>query len=320
MTMSESLRSIRVFVATYEERSFTAAAKREHATQSGVSQHIRKLEERLGVPLFVRGRGGIAPTPAGDAYYARCAEVLRLVEAADAAAQRFGRGITGEIVVGLMPTMTRSALAPALSRFTRENPNVAVRIVEAYSAVLTQQVRAGELDFAIVPALAGMPGLSVRPFLRTIEVLVSRPDSPLRHLAPVRLAELGSLRLVVPGEINTRRRSIEIYLASNGVACDRMLELDAMLGTLDFVSRSDWVTILPGIMMASDIAARTVTINPIVDPVFILDLVMIEPARRSMSSAARIFLDVLAEESRRLDAPWEEFIGRKGAFVPGAAA
>lgn len=318
--MAETLRNLRLFVATYEERSFTAAAKREHATQSGVSQHIRALEERLGVPLFVRRRGGIAPTPAGDAYYGHCVEVLRLMEAADGAIHRFGRGVTGEVMVGLMPTMTRSALAPALSRFTREHPNVVVRIVEAYSAVLTQQVRAGELDFAIVPALAKSPGISVKPFLRTIEVLVSRPDSSLRHLEAVRLSELGSLRMVVPGEINTRRRSIEIYLASNGVACDRMLELDAMLGTLDFVTRSEWVTILPGIMMASDIAARTVTISPLVDPVFILDLVMIEPARRSMTPAARIFLDILAEESRRLDAPWEDYIGRKGAFVPDAAA
>jgi DNA-binding transcriptional LysR family regulator len=42
--MSGSLRDIRLFIAAYEERSFTAAATRENATQSGVSQHIRKLE------------------------------------------------------------------------------------------------------------------------------------------------------------------------------------------------------------------------------------------------------------------------------------
>ncbi len=43
-----SFRDIRLFVAAFEERSFTAAARREGATQSGVSQHIRKLEEGLG--------------------------------------------------------------------------------------------------------------------------------------------------------------------------------------------------------------------------------------------------------------------------------
>jgi DNA-binding transcriptional LysR family regulator len=312
--MSEGLRSIQVFVATYEERSFTAAAKREHATQSGVSQHVRKLEDRLGVKLFSRDRGKVLPTPAGEAYYERCVELLRLAHVADSTASRFGKGgLTGEIVVGLMPTMTRSALAPALSRFTDGYPNVAIRVVEAYSAVLTQQVRSGELDFGIVPAIPNTPGIRSRHFLRTIEVLVSRPKARLRHLEPVKLKSLGSLRLVVPGTQNTRRRSIETYLAANGLRCERVLELDAMLGTLDFVARTDWVTILPGIMMAADIEQPTVTINPIVDPVFTLDLVVIEPSRRGMSLAARSFLEMLQVESERLEQPWTPYLARKDA-------
>ena len=64
--MSASLIDIRLFVAAYEERSFTAAAERENATQSGVSQHVAKLERLLGVQLFVREKGRIAATPAGD--------------------------------------------------------------------------------------------------------------------------------------------------------------------------------------------------------------------------------------------------------------
>ena len=315
--MSEGFRSIQVFVATYEERSFTAAAKREHATQSGVSQHIRKLEDRLGAKLFSRDRGRVVPTPAGDAYYERCVELLRLAHAADSAVSSFRGGLTGEIVVGLMPTMTRSALAPALSRFTDEQPNVAVRVVEAYSAVLTQQVRSGELDFAIVPAIPNSAGIRSRHFLRTIELLVSRPGSRLRHLDPVRLKTLGPLRLVVPGVQNTRRRTIETYLAANGLRCERVLELDAMLGTLDLVARSDWVTLLPGIMMAADIEKPTVTINPIVNPVFTLDLVLIEPSRRAMSPAAQTFLDMLQLESERLEQPWAPYLAGKEGKTAG---
>jgi DNA-binding transcriptional LysR family regulator len=306
--MSDYLRNVKLFVAAYEERSFTAAAKREHATQSGVSQHISKLEERLGAKLFARDRGRVVPTPAGDAYYGQCVELLRLAETAEAAITQFGNGLTGEIFVGLMPTMTRSALAPALSRFISEHPNVVVRLVEAYSAVLTQQVRSGELDFAIVPALARTAGIASSHFLRTIELLVSRRGSGLKHLVPVRLRDLGARRFVVPGPQNTRRGSIELYLAANGVRYERLLELDAMLGTLDFVARSDWLTILPGIMMASDIKQRSVTINPIVDPVFILDLALIEPSRRPMSPAARMFLEILKEETERLEEPWARYL------------
>ncbi|MBA2965006.1 MULTISPECIES: LysR family transcriptional regulator [Ramlibacter] len=69
--MVPSLREIRLFVAVCEEQSFTAAAVREHATQSGVSQHIKNLEDRLGVRLLDR-QEGVRPTPAGTAYYLRC--------------------------------------------------------------------------------------------------------------------------------------------------------------------------------------------------------------------------------------------------------
>ncbi len=306
--MSENLKDIRLFVAVYEERSFTTAAEREHATQSGVSQHIRKLEDRFGARLFSRDRGTVSPTPAGDSYYRRCVELLRAYQAADHSVRSYAGGLTGEIAVGLMPTMTRGTLAPALSRFIEAHPNVAMRMIEAYSAMLTGQVRSGALDFAIVPGFPGLAGLKSRLFLRTPEVLVSRRGGPLEHLAPVRLQELGPLKVVVPGAQNARRTLLETYLASNGVEVERTLELDAMLGTLDFVGHSDWVAILPGIMMVSDVAHPTLTINPIVEPVMPLDLVLIEPLRRALSSPAQAFVDILREETERLNAVWLPYL------------
>jgi LysR family transcriptional regulator, nitrogen assimilation regulatory protein len=302
--MSGSLRDIRLFIAAYEERSFTAAAARENATQSGVSQHIRKLEETFQVKLFSRDKGRVVPTPAGDSYYRRCLDVLRAHEEADRSVRSYAAGLEGDIVVGLMPTMTRCALAPVLARFIDAHPNIVVRVLEGYSAVLTQQVQAGELDFAIVPAFSGGLGLKSRLFLRTPELLVSSAGSGLTHLQPVRLSELGPLKIVVPGKANTRRRLLETYFASNGVEVERLIELDAMLGTLDFVARTDWVTVLPGIMMADEGAPRLFTVNPVVEPTFSLDLVLIEPSRRPMSAGAKAFLDMLEGETLRLNRRW----------------
>ena len=303
--MSSSLREIRLFVAAYEERSFTAAARREHATQSGVSQHIRKLEDSLRTKLFARDRGRVLPTPAGDTYYRHCIELLNTHAKATSAVRRQGAGLTGSIVVGLMPTMTRCVLAPTLAQFIEKHPNMVVRVVEGYSASLTEQVQAGELDFAVVPAFSGAPGLKSRLFLRTPEVLVSGANSPFTHHAPVRPADLGTIKLVVPSRANTRRRLIETYLASNGVAIERLLELDAMLGTLDFVARTDWVAVLPAIMMARESKPREFTVNPLTSPAFSLDLVLIEPARRPMSPGAKAFLEVLEEQSALLNRRWE---------------
>lgn len=306
--MSGSLKDIRLFVAVYEERSFTAAAAREHATQSGVSQHIRKLEEGLGVTLFSRDKGQVVPSPAGDSYYQRCIDVLRAHATATSTAKSFATGLSGSIVIGLMPTMTRCLLAPVLMAFTEAHPNTVVRIVEGYSAPLTSQVRAGELDFAIVPALPGLPGMKSRMFVRTPEVLVGSArhgaTAAWRHLEPVSLASLGPLQLVLPSKVNTRRNLIETYCGSNGVEIARLLEMDAMLGTLDLVSRSAWMTILPGIMMAVDDPAGQFKVAPLSDPPMTLDLVLIEPSRRPMSEAAEVFLGLLEAEAERLNARW----------------
>lgn len=303
--MPESFRDLSLFVAAYEERSFTAAAARENATQPGVSQHIRKLEDRLGVRLFARGTGAVVPTPAGDDLYRRAVEMLRAREAAERSVRAYGHALEGEVHVGLMPTVTRCVLAPALDRFLREQPNVVVRIAEAYSALLTPRVQAGELDFAVVPAFAGATGLRSRLFLRTPEVLVSGPTSGLPHLGGVRLAGLGPLRIVAPGPGNTRRRTLETYFASNDVAVERLVELDSMLGTLDLVATARWVTVVPGIMMASETTRRQFTVSPLADPSLPLDLALIEPVRRSLAAPAAAFLLVLEEEAMRLNRVWE---------------
>ena len=221
--------------------------------------------------------------------------------------------LSGEISIGLMPTMTRSALAPALRRFTADHPGVAVRVVEAYSGALTREVRAGTFDFAIVPAFAGGPGLRVRHFLTTPETLVSRragkgPAAKLRHMRPVQLSELGPLVIVLPGGANTRRQTLATYLATHEIEIARTMELDAMMGTLDLVAGSDWVTILPGVMMAADGASKngTFKVNPIAAPRLDLDLVVIEPARRALSPAAAAFYATLQAETGRLNAVWRE--------------
>jgi LysR family transcriptional regulator, nitrogen assimilation regulatory protein len=300
-----TLKDIQLFVAAYEERSFTAAAEREHATQSGVSQHIRKLELALGLRLFSRDKGHVVPTPAADTYYARCIDVLRAHAVATTTVKSFAGGHEETIVVGLMPTMTRCMLAPVLSTYAAAHPNGAVRIVEGYSGALTQQVRAGELDFAIVPAISAVPGLRSRLFLRTPEVLVGGSGAAWRHDTPIRLGGIGPIKLVLPGPTNTRRALIERYCAANSIEIARVIEMDAMLGTLDFVARSDWLVILPGIMMAVDAPDGLLKVAPLADPPMQLDLVLIEPSRQPLSKAAEVFLALLQSEALRLNARWD---------------
>ena len=306
--MHGTLKDLRIFVCAYEERSFTAAALRVHATQSGVSQHVKQLESQLGVQLFLRERGRIRPTPAGDLYYRQCVEVLRGYDQAGRAVRAFAGGLGGEVVAGLMPTLTRCALAPALTRFVDANPNVLVSVVEGFSATLTDMVLAGKLDFAIVPAFGETPGVRQRRMHRTAEVLVSSTGCGLPDLAAVRLGDLAPLKLVMPARRNVRRPLLEAYLRASGAVVERTMELDTMHGTLDVVARSDWKTILPAVMLMHAGDATAFCRNPLAGPPLELDLVLIEPTTTVLSPAAEAFAQALLAETRSLDAAWSETI------------
>jgi len=302
------LRQVRAVIAVCEEGSFTRAAERENATQSGISQHVAAVERTLGVKLFERGSGGIVPTPAGLRYYKRCVEAVGTLEHAAEEARSLAGEVAGELRIGLMPTFTRAVLAPVLEDFVPRCPDVRLHIVEGYSNLLTEMVLDDALDFAVVPAYEGTIGLKSRLLLRDREMLISGPRRGLSALAPLKLSEIRPLKIVVPGPDNIRRRNLDTYFQSHGVEIEAMLEMDAMIATLEFVARSDYATILPSVIAVNDIGRGELIVNPIVAPELHAEFVVIQPARRTLSTQARLFLQRFEQEVAHIHDVWDRAI------------
>src|SRR3954452_7752577 len=304
-----ALRQIRAIIAVCEEGSFTRAAARENATQSGISQHVAAAERALGVKLFERSATGVTATPAGQRYYKRCVEAVSQLASAADEVRGFAARVSGDLRIGLIPTLTRAALAPALADFKSQHPDVRLHIVEGYSGWLMDMVHAGELDFAVVPASESRVGLKSRLIVRDREMLVSNRNRGLTHLQPVRLKDCGPLKVILPSRANVRRRNIEVYFQTHGVEVADVIEMDAMISTLQFVIRSDWVAILSGLICFADIG-RTMerVINPIYDPPLIGEFVVISPARRTLSTQAQLFLECLETEIARIQKVWAQTI------------
>lgn len=316
------LRQIRAVIAVCEEGSFTRAAERENATQSGISQHVAAVERALGVKLFERSAAGVVPTPAGVRYYKHCIEAVGLLDNAAEQARSMAGGVTGDLRIGLMPTFTRAVLAPALEDFIARHPDVRLHVTEGYSGLLTELVLADQLDFAVVPAFEGQTGLKVVHLVRDREMLLSGPQRGNAPLTPVRLKDWRPLKIIVPGPDNVRRRNLDTYFQTHGVEVDAMLELDAMIGTLELVARSDWVTVLPSLISVNDIATGELIVNPI-DPPLHAEFVAIQPSRRTLTTAARLFLERLQSEVAHIQAVWDKalagHLSRTSPVVPAAA-
>lgn len=292
------LTQLKYLVAVYEEKSFTAAAKRVHATQSGLSMQIKDLEVRLGVKLFNRASTGVTPTPVGEKLYHRATRVMREVSAIQNDVEAMSGQVTGTVRVGVMPTFARAVLAPVLERFEENYPQVEIKVLEAYSAVLANGVAGGEVDMAIVPSSRDMPGIRGSHLDEDVEVFISNPGSPWEHLTPIQLSQCEPLKIALPGPENARRRKIENYLATYNVPIDKVMELDSMMATMDLVSRGDWTTILPGCLCFPDMDGRERKLHPIVNPKLTVDYVLIEPESRSASEAVRLFTEELRAQIR----------------------
>ncbi len=290
------LRQLRFLVAVYEEGSFTTAAQRVHATQSGISMQIKALEESLQVRLFDRSPSGVMPTRAGELAYQRATRVLREMGGIKSDLAMLEDRITGSVSAGFMPTTTRTVIAPVLRNFADRYPDVDIRMEEAYSAQLSAGVAAGRLDFALVPPTQSYPGLKTTHLASDVEVFVTAPNLQRENLSPIDLTTVEPLKLVLPGPDNARRAKIDTCIKTYNIPTKAIMELDAMMATLDLVARSDWTTILPGCLVIDDIDSGQRNLHPIANPAMGVDYVLIEPASTPLSPAAQLLCDELLSE------------------------
>jgi DNA-binding transcriptional LysR family regulator len=112
------------FLTVTEERSFTRAAKRLGVSPSALSHAIRGLEEQIGVRLLARTTRSVSPTEAGAQFIARLSPALADVRGALAQVAGFRERPAGRIRLVASRLAARMVLAPKLSRFMRDYPDV----------------------------------------------------------------------------------------------------------------------------------------------------------------------------------------------------
>lgn len=132
MTLAKSLPPLawfRAFEAAARNLSFTAAAHEIGMTQSAVSQHVKSLESRLGVALFIRKARGLSLTDDGRKLVPQVASAL---ETLGAASRIFETGPTQNLLtVATSVSVAEWIIAPRLKEFTDRHPNTRLRFLSA---------------------------------------------------------------------------------------------------------------------------------------------------------------------------------------------
>lgn len=119
----------RAFEAAARHLSFTAAAEEIGMTQSAVSQQIKSLEVRLGVPLFERKPRGLALTDHGRRLLPQVDAALETLSAATGAF--FPDQPSKLLTVSVSISVLQWVISPALPAFRKAHPDIALRFISA---------------------------------------------------------------------------------------------------------------------------------------------------------------------------------------------
>lgn len=150
---------LRALVAVAEAGGFTRAAERLHLTQSAVSHQIRRLEEQVGTPLFIRTTRKLALTEDGEEFLRHARQIL---QAHAALSQRFQSStLAGSIRFGVPENFLGDELPHLLSRFARAFPAVRLEASVSLCQDFSARIESGELDLAVAMRRAGEPGGTV---------------------------------------------------------------------------------------------------------------------------------------------------------------
>jgi DNA-binding transcriptional LysR family regulator len=209
-----NLKQIQSFVAIFEEGGFSRAAERLHASQPGLSAQIKQLENDLGDSLFERSVEGVTPTPAGQHFYQHALAILRQIQVARQDMGEIRGEISGAIRLGIIPSALRGLTPSLLPRFAADHPQIRITLKEAYSDSLTNWVRTGELDFAVVIEPSGLEGLKTERLTKESMVLISGRAMGLSPWHPISLVGAQPLKLIAPSVGNSLRISLDHRIRS----------------------------------------------------------------------------------------------------------
>jgi DNA-binding transcriptional LysR family regulator len=143
---------LRTFTVVAEAGSLSAAAPLLHLSQSTVSEQVRKLEERAGVPLFERSKRGVEPTPAGTRLLDHARRLVALNEAAFDDLR--GQAIKGELRVAITEYFRTNEVAGMLARLRECYPQLSLHICAMKSADIGLAQARGQIDLGVVMNLS----------------------------------------------------------------------------------------------------------------------------------------------------------------------
>ncbi|OHV36629.1 MULTISPECIES: hydrogen peroxide-inducible genes activator [Pseudofrankia] len=192
-----TLAQLRALVAVAEHRHFGRAAAALHVSQPTLSSAVAALEKTMGVQLVERTTRSVLLTPVGDEVVRRVGDVLTAVDDIVTVALRAQAPLTGDITLGVIPTVAPYLLPRLMPMLRGLRPDARFALREEQTAPLLASLRAGATDVALLALPIEERGIAEIPIYDEDFVLVTPDGHPLAGAGAVPVAALGGQDLLL---------------------------------------------------------------------------------------------------------------------------
>jgi DNA-binding transcriptional LysR family regulator len=197
----DKLQEMTSFVAVVDAGSFVGAAEATGQSKAAVSRHVGELERRLGTRLLQRTTRRLSLTAEGQAFQARCRELLAAIDEAESELTSVSAEPTGIIRVNAPLTFGVLRLAPLWGRFMGVNPRVTLDVTLTDRVV--DLVEEG-YDLAIRISAMTSSTLVSRKLAVTRLLLCASPAYLRKHGNPARPQDLTAHRIIAYTYLTTQ--------------------------------------------------------------------------------------------------------------------
>ncbi|MGR3661663.1 MAG: LysR family transcriptional regulator [Paracoccaceae bacterium] len=239
-----SLWGVEVFVATAEERSISAAARRLGASPSSVSQQLSNLETALGAVLLNRRERPVTLTPAGEVFRRRAQNMLNEAEQAKSEMARMDHRPLTQLRLGMIEDFDAGVTPQLLSQLASEMTSTRFLLETGPSHRLLDQLDARVLDVVVTTDL-GAPAkwMEVYPLMNEPFVAVVPAGTVTAAEAADRLPEMPLIHYTKRHHMG---RVLADHLARQNLTLENRFELDSYHAILAMVaSGAGWSILTP---------------------------------------------------------------------------
>lgn len=297
------IRQLKYFVAIVENGSLSNAAARLHIAQPALSQHVRHLEDDLGVRLLNRSSRGVTTTEAGARLHRHAKRILAQLDDLPDLVREADDNPVGEVRLGMSGTVSELVTVPLIELAQERYPGIRIRPAEAMSGYVLEWLRRDEVDAAIVYATTDPLGVSTQHMLTERLCLFARhgttpPTGTVEEQVP--FAALQKLQLITPGRGHGLRDLVDGAASDGRLRINPAFEIDSYNQMKALSLRGFGFGILPEVAVAREVAQGLLDKWLIVEPLIERKIFIAHRPDRPLSPAAAAVVRLSVIVLRRL--------------------